>query len=596
MKKKLILFIATALTLSACDDLFEPAIENHQQVDQMYDDQEYMRGVLQTVYSQIPGYYDNSEYATDDAVTNEPGNTFMQMATGAWTNTSYNPLSQWTNSFNAIQYIHLYLLHAPNVTWSTNEEQNALFARRLEGEAYGLRGMFYYFLMRAHAGFGTNGELLGVPLVLEFMEGGNANYNMPRASFQECVDQINSDLKRAEELLPLEYNDVTEVPAKFQDICTDIANYNNVMGDKAHLLFNGLAAKAFRARLALLAASPLYQDASNATTWADAADLTADVLDYNGGLGSFETDPVRGLEYYSPTVVSSISNGNNPKEILWRNNSNSKSSSGGDKDQESANFPPSLYGTGRMNPSQNLVDAFPMVNGYPIDDVNSGYDANNPYANRDPRLDKYILHNGSVISETSVTINITNGSADGINVTQNSSTRTGYYMKKRLRWDVSCDPAASANQPHYTPRIRYTEMYLNYAEAANEAWGPKGTGSHGYSAYDVIKAIRLRAGIGGTDDPYLEACANSQEQMRELIRNERRLELCFEGFRFWDVRRWKVDMNLLNEPVYGLQWNGESYERFLVEERSYEDYMYFSPIPNSEVLKYDQLIQNKGWE
>ena len=94
MKKKLILFIATALTLSACDDLFEPAIENHQQVDQMYDDQEYMRGVLQTVYSQIPGYYDNSEYATEDAVTNEPGTTFMQMATGAWTNTSYNHLRQ----------------------------------------------------------------------------------------------------------------------------------------------------------------------------------------------------------------------------------------------------------------------------------------------------------------------------------------------------------------------------------------------------------------------------------------------------------------------------------------------------------------------
>ena len=585
MKKKLILFIASALTLSACDDLFEPAIENNQIVEQMYGDQEYMRGILHTVYSQVPNYYDNGDYATDDAVTNEPGNSLRQMATGAWTNTSYNPLSQWTNSYNAIQYINLYLLHAPNVTWSTNEEQDALFARRLEGEAYGLRGLFYYYLMRAHAGFGTNGELLGVPLFLEFLEGANANYNLPRASFQECVDQINSDLQRAEELLPLEYNDVTEVPAKFQSICTDIANYNNVMGAKARGLMNGLIAQAFRAQMAILAASPLYQDASNTTDWVEAADAAAKVLDYKGGVSGLASD---GVEYYSAAITNALSDGINPAEIIWRTNKD-----GGSNSQENANFPPSLYGTGRMNPSQNLVDAFPMVNGYPIDDANSGYDANNPYANRDPRLDKYILHNGSVISEKNVTLNITTGNADGINTTESRSTRTGYYMKKRMRWDVNLNPGATTNQPHYIARIRYTEMYLNYAEAANEAWGPKGTGSHGYSAYDVIKAIRQRAGVGGTDDPYLEACANSQEQMRELIRNERRLELCFDGFRFWDVRRWKLD---INEPVYGLRWNGESYERFLVEERSYKDYMYFSPIPNSEILKYDQLIQNKGWE
>ena len=67
----------------------------------------------------------------------------------------------------------------------------------------------------------------------------------------------------------------------------------------------------------------------------------------------------------------------------------------------------------------------------------------------------------------------------------------------------------------------------------------------------------------------------------------------WEGFRFWDVRRWKLD---LNEPVYGLEWNGNGYRRITVEERSYEDYMYYCPIPNSEVLKYSNLIQNKGWK
>lgn len=585
--KKLLIFIASTLILSGCDDLFEPAIENQQGIEQMYDDPEYARGILHNVYSLIPGYYNNSEYATDDAVTNQTSNTFLQMATGAWTNSSYNPLSQWTNSYNAIQYINLFIENVAKVHWSDDEEMNSLFARRLEGEAYGLRGMFYYYLLRSHAGFGTDGVLYGVPLILNYQTA-ESDFNIARAPFQSCVEQIDKDLTRAQELLPYEYEDVEGVvPENFQELTSDVSKYNNVMGAKARLLFNGLIARAFRVRTYLMAASPLYQDASNTIAWADAADAAAEVLDYKGGVSGLASD---GIEYYSSTIVNSAQDGANPNEILWRENRSS-----GDNTQESQNFPPSLYGTGYMNPSQNLVDAFPMANGYPISMKDkSGYDENNPYANRDPRFSKYIIYNGSNISEKGVTINITSSNADGINVTENRSTRTGYYMKKRLRMDVNCDPAATSKQPHYNPRIRYTEMYLSYAEAANEAWGPTGKGTHTYSAYDIIKKIRERAGLGlNGSDPYLEECSQSTDKMRELIQNERRLELCFEGFRFWDVRRWKLD---LNEPVYGLQWNGNSYEKIKVEDRSYEDYMYYSPIPNSEVLKYDNLVQNKGWE
>lgn len=588
MKKKILFFIATALMVSSCDDLFTPAIENNATLEENYGDQEYMRGILHNVYSLVPNDYNNSEYATDDAVTNQIGNTFLLMATGGWTNASYNPLSQWVNSLGAIQYINLFLEVKDNTRWADDEEMNNLFARRLEGEAYGLRGMFFYYLLRAHAGFSSDGQLLGIPLTLKYLTSlsPKEEFNQPRATFQACVEQIYSDLSKAEELLPLEYEDVSAVPADFQNITSDASKYNNVMGAKARLLFNGLIARAYRARTALLAASPLYQDASNLVTWADAADAAAAVIDYKGGVSGLASD---GLEYYSASVVGSVSDGVNPNEILWRTNLGSSEND----PQESQNFPPSLYGTGYMNPSQNLVDAFPMANGYPIDNAASGYTDNNPYANRDPRLGKYIFYNGSVITEKGVTLNIVPGSTDGVNVTESRSTRTGYYMKKRLRMDVNCNPAAISNQKHLTPRVRYTEMFLSYAEAANEAWGPKNGNGHAYSAYDVIKAIRQRAGVGGTDDPYLEECAASQDKMRELIQNERRLELCFEGFRFWDVRRWKLD---LNEPVYGMQWNGSGYERFLVEERSYEDYMYFSPIPNGEVMKFSNLVQNRGWE
>ncbi len=110
--------------------------------------------------------------------------------------------------------------------------------------------------------------------------------------------------------------------------------------------------------------------------------------------------------------------------------------------------------------------------------------------------------------------------------------------------------------------------------------------------YDVIKKIRNRAGVGITNgDAYLEECKTDKIKMRDLIRNERRLELCFESFRFWDLRRWKLN---LNETTRGLDVNGNIYTLFDVEKRAYTDYMYYGPLPNSQILKFSNLSQNKG--
>ena len=170
-------------------------------------------------------------------------------------------------------------------------------------------------------------------------------------------------------------------------------------------------------------------------------------------------------------------------------------------------------------------------------------------------------------------------------------------MKKMLRTDCNPNPTYNTSQKVYSAYIRYTELYLAYAEAANEAWGPKGKGTHAYSAYDVIKAIRKRAGI--TDNAYLDECAADKGKMTELIRNERRIELCFENHRFYDLRRWKVDMSLLTEPAKGVSieraGTGYRYDEIEVESRDYKDYMYYGPIPDNETLKYDQLKQNVGW-
>ena len=175
-------------------------------------------------------------------------------------------------------------------------------------------------------------------------------------------------------------------------------------------------------------------------------------------------------------------------------------------------------------------------------------------------------------------------------------------MKKHLRQDVNLDPNSTTGQKHYNAYIRATEMFLDYAEAANEAYDtPRTTGSHGYSAYDIIKALRKRAGVGGENDLYLEEVANKgKDAMRELIRNERRLELCFENKRFYDLRRWQVPLTQLNETATGMQITERSdgslvYERITVENRAFKDYMYWGPVPYSECLKFSNLQQNKGW-
>ncbi len=576
---------ASAAFLTACDDVFTPAVENFKEIDQIDSDPNFAVGFLTNTYRALPDYYDGSDVATDDAVSNDKNNDWMQMATSSWTSSS-NPTENWGRCLGAVQFLNTFLDHVDNVQFMKDPAQNKLRQVRMRGEAYGLRAILQYYLLRSHAGYTADGRLLGTLLSRQFLAA-NDNLNLPRLGFQENVDSILVDLDRAEQLLPDDYADIEDanmIPEKYREITTEPGDYSVVMGNKSRQLINGKIVKAFRARLLLLVASPAFLESEE--NWAKAADASAAVLDYIGGPSGLSA--TGGTYYTNDDEISAIKEGSNPAEIIWRENLSTETNS-----DESSNYPPSLNGSGRINPTQNLVDAFPTANGYPITDERSEYNANNPYANRDPRLAKYIIYNGAKEgpSDKVIYTGSQGGTDDGINVKDNS-TRTGYYMKKLLNMKVNCSSTSTTKVSKYTPRLRYTEFFLDYAEAANEAWGPTGKGSHSYSAYDVIKAIRHRAGL--TDDTYLDECAQSRDKMRELIRNERRLELCFEGFRFWDLRRWKANMN---ETATGIDWNGSTFTTLpKVETRAYEDYMIYGPIPYSETLKYDQLIQNKGWQ
>lgn len=581
-------------SFTACDDAFSPAVENHKSIEQLENMPTWATGLLGHAYISNPlnqsaiGWSFN-DVATDDAVSNDVSNAYRRMAEGSWRSDN-NPLDQWQYLRASWQYINQFIDVCQKVDWAQDEVASELYKMRFRGDAYGMRALYMLHLLMAHAGWSADGQLLGIPILTE-PETVNSDFNKPRDTFKACLELLNKDVDQCIADLPADYGDLktaAEVPEKYKQMGATLEEYNRVFGDHAKNRMNPKVARAIRAQAALLAASPAYS-AGSGVTWEEAANLMAEVLKNLGPNPVSQLDPTGNVWYTDQSGLTDLVQGYNRPEFLWRSNKDESNSM--EKDQ----FVPTLFGNGRVNPSQNLVDAFPMANGLPITDPNSGYNPQDPYAGRDPRLDLYIIHNKSTYKGKTIITAADGTDNNAMNKFDGKSTRTGYYLKKFLVEDVNADPTAATQGKHVKPWIRYTEIFLSYAEAANEAWGPKGTGSNGYSAYDVIKAIRRRAGVGGTNDTYLEECATDKAKMRELIRNERRIELCFEGFRFWDLRRWKVDLSKLNETVKGMKITGSHYEVVPVEERQYSDYMYFGPIPYSETIKFDALVQNAGW-
>ena len=596
------LFMCTLCVMTSCDDMFEPADENNRSEEAMVEESQYTYGLLMYGYGRLPYQTTTqTDVATDDAVYNLPSNAFRVMATASWTaDEDHNPVSQWNACKDGIQYINLFLSKVDNVKFAPSaDSKQQMFIDRLKGEAYGLRAVLYYHLLQAHGGYADDGVLYGVPLLTE-PEDGSSDFNQPRATFADCVKQCFDDCDQAMALLPADYVDITsnaEIPEKYLQLGANYSNYNLVFGDRCRNLMSGKVAEAVKAQVALLAASPAFRDQSGVSS-ADAAIMCGNVLKRIGGMEGF--DPQGNIWFKNKTKIDNTTS--EMPEILWRADRGDKNAT-----QERENFPPSLYGSGRVNPTQNLVDAFPMRNGLPITDSRSGYNPNDPYANRDPRLKDNVLVNGTRFRQVVIITGNYGESEDNLGRIA-TSTVTGYYLLKLLRDDANPQGNATINQYHIYPRIRYTEMFLAYAEAANDAWGPKADPMGiGITAYDVIKAIRTRAGLGTNEigqplpegDVYLEECAADQAKMTNLIRNERRLELCFENKRFWDMRRWLLP---LNEGVRGMQvdrneeTNELTYTIFNVENREYDNsYQCYGPIPKSEILKWSNLKQNKGW-
>jgi hypothetical protein len=561
--------ILTGLLATSCEKVLGPDNDNHSTTDRLYTDPAFAEGLLLNGYTGWANNYGLDEIATDDAVTNIKGSQLQRMATGEWS-ALFTPVSVWSTAYQKIYYLNYFLSIVDDVdfAWddrtSSADARDQLFKQRYTGEAKVLRAWYNFELLKNHGGIGEDGKPYGF-IILKSVPDRNADFHRPRNSYEECVNFIMEDLNDGISLLPNKYGDKAGDPV-----------YNIVFGNNSNKNLNridGRFAKALKSRVALYVASQSIYNAS--AKWDSAAVASARLLRTSGG-------GINGLAGMSTTGKNFWQTYNDAEIIFRRDYFNSNS-------REVSNFPPSRFGNGQTNPSQNLVDAFPMANGYPINHPSANYNPQDPYAGRDPRLKLYIVYNGNDLNGTKVYTTLQDAK-DGLNQTVNSS-RTGYYLKKLLQPNVNLTPTVMSTQRNFYTLFRYTEIFLNYAEAANEAWGPDADpNGYGFTPRTIIAKIRTRAGIPAAD-PYL-ASITDQAGMRELIRNERRLELCFEGFRFWDMRRWELD---LNDPVKGILIDNGAYTVIDVEQRAYQPHMKYGPIPYQEVLKNNLTVQNQGW-
>ncbi|SDZ92681.1 Starch-binding associating with outer membrane [Chitinophaga terrae (ex Kim and Jung 2007)] len=488
-----------------------------------------------------PGFGRGFEYGlwssiSDESIYNNDDNTWViQQGQMAPENTGIAG-TIWGRSYRSIRECNFALNNIDSVAMSDG------LKKKLRAELRFIRAFRYHDLIRNYGGVVLMGDK-------EYSLSDNlTNPDMfKRSTIKECIDYVTGELTAAAADLPLKNNDSWLLGRATKG-----------------------AALALKARLLLYAASPLY----NAGSWQAAADAAKAVME----LSQYSIDNDYAKLFLSP----------NSNEIIFER---VYAVSARHVCLEISNGPNGYNGWAGNTPLQNLVDAYEMSNGKPISDPASGYDPQNPYANRDARFYASILYNGAPYRNSTIQV-FTPGGKDSKDGPSNwNTTKTGYYLRKFMDdknpidnpWDVA------GLQPWIY--MRYAEVLLNYAEAENEAVGPNA------SVYEAINQIRQRASV---KQPPLTP-GLSQSEMREAIRRERQVELAFEEHRFYDVRRWKIADVTENTPAYGIDVtvsNGvyKYTRKVALANRAFKTKHYWLPIPRAEIqASNNQLEQNFGY-
>lgn len=604
MKKTGILILGgIALLHTSCGDLLDPYPYGSFPEEELWKYPNLVQGFVGKAYDYMPKTYnDNDGYyldgATDDAVITSTTHVMQRLGTGSIT-TNNDPFEvYWANDYQAIGSVNRFLKdnRGFNTRFKTNVRQDSLTRHRLQGEAYALRAWFHWDLVQKFGGKGLNGELLGVPLMTEPVDDAyNTTMNWARNTYSECIAQIQADCDSAYRYLPIAHRDF------LMEQSTD----KGCAGSMFWGCMDGITTRAILAQMYLTYASPLFNPDNDLSRWEKAATYAKEVIDFKLNVDNVKNgfDAQKGVEWTNPNFAG----------IVFA----SRFKTGNDE-MERALYPAGFSGNGAIGASQELVDAFPMKNGYPKEHPEGAklYDPQNPYANRDPRFYSVIFHNGATAnrdnnaSKPMYTFEswYTPEHTVGKDIAGNQNTsRTNYHIKKFIYMGLNWTDASVKRTNHSKFFIRWAHMLLTFAEAANEVAGPNGTVS-GMSAKEAMQYLRSRrtydnAELYAKADPYLdEVAAQGKDAFREFIRNERRIETCFEGMRFYDLRRWSTekDLSLLNstltKPMILKQEDGTFEYTYgeTIEKRSFPSV--YLPIPYKEILRMDQLVQNQGWE
>lgn len=570
------------LTAVSCTDSYEGTPVNMFTEDYLFSRTDSNGVVARQFLNRIYWYMRNGhngvngdylDAASDDALSVNSGDPDVyKLAVGRYSASSTIPSDMiWTDPYGLIRRVNILLNGIDVVPFNTTYIDALGNARPLnvsmKAEARFLRAYFYFELMKRYG---------GIPIIGDKVYDLNENIELPRSTFEQTVKYIVSELDAIKD-------DLRSLPLP------DAAANAHVVTTQA--------AQALKIRVLLYAASPLFNEKPvesgnelvgyatyDRERWKTAADAARSFMNAYGTDGG----PL-GLDPNFKDVFTNWYDNTIHKEMIFFRENDSNTSI------ETANGPLGLsgakQGNGRTNPTQNLVDAFLMKDGYFINEEGSAYeyDPQHPYDNRDPRLEYTIIHNGT--NWLNNTMQTWQGGAN--NPLGSSYSLTSYYMRKFMgNFESGSEYQATL---HNWVMFRYAEILLNFAEAENEYLS-----SPSQDVYDAIIALRKRAGIeAGNDNLYGLRDDMSQADMRKVIQNERRIELAFEEHRYWDIRRWRLAEMIYAQPVKGMfittSLTGTTYIPQDVLTVDCDNKRYLYPIPYSEVIKNKNMVQNPNW-
>jgi hypothetical protein len=505
--------------------------------------------------------------ATDESVFNYESGKVQGFTNGGWS-AANNLTSRWADDYTGIQCANYYLENCGGLTfddYKNNGSYDVQMRRYYYSfeEVRALRAYYYYDLVR-HFG--------DVPFFTEYLSAEQAN-EIGRTPALEVLDNVMAMCDEVVDTVVVDYSALS----------------GEGWGNKETLRVNRYFVLATKARAALLAASPLFNTTGDKNRWKTAAEVCYQLIQEFGANKVAKTD-------YNDICASVALDAS---EVIFSKVDYSYFSG---TIKEKYNYPVGISGNGDGGncPSQTLVDAYEMqATGLGINEEGSGYDAANPYVGRDPRFYSTIAYNGitwPALYTNQDSLQTYVGGKSGLPTT--GATPTGYYLRKNVG-DVDLRSGSTvASCQHSWTLFRLGEFYLDFAECAFRYLGSATDASLGMSANDAVNVIRARAGM-----PNFSNDLTGTAWMKKY-KNERFVELAFEGQRFFDLRRWKgdedgIDAEHVMKSVGTMQitLNADSsftYTRGSIA-RTWDNKMYLFPIDQTELLKNPALTQNEGW-